>query len=168
MGKTSLGRWLDSNGYAYYLPGSACKSSITIIRSAYDRYFSEKVEYLETPQSAPPRLKCPSFYINITRTTPLYGLTELMMGIEELKDGFLYDERNHWKSNWIVAPHITVVMNEEPEWIKLTLNRWRAFTIEKKKEAFRSIPIDVYERAEEQQVAAEKKLRLERKESPTI
>lgn len=56
----------------------------------------------------------------------LYGLYS---AIEVIKDGYLYDVRNHFKSWDIDSPHVWVFTNTLPDMSMLSLDRWNIWTI---------------------------------------
>lgn len=49
---------------------------------------------------------------------------DLWSAVEQMKNGYLYDKRNHWKEAWIESPGILVITNEEPDRSLLSKDRW--------------------------------------------
>lgn len=56
---------------------------------------------------------------------------ELWSAVEQMKNGYLYDKRNHWREAWIPSPGILVITNEEPDKSMLSRDRWDIAYLEK-------------------------------------
>jgi hypothetical protein len=52
------------------------------------------------------------------------NLGGLFSAIETIKDGYVYDERNHFKEWWFDSPNIWVFTNSVPETDYLSKDRW--------------------------------------------
>ena len=49
---------------------------------------------------------------------------QLWSAIEQMKNGYLYDQRHQWREKWIDPPTIIVIANWEPRWECLSKDRW--------------------------------------------
>ena len=79
------------------------------------------------------------FFFDICRCQDYHGKYEgewqatLWNAVENIKNGFVYDERNSWKEAWIEPPMIIIAMNEYPRINCLSKDRWCIVTIEGKR-----------------------------------
>lgn len=56
-------------------------------------------------------------------------LSQLFSGIETLKSGYCYDERNKWKDRDMDRPRICVFINEIPDMTLLSKDMWKFWTV---------------------------------------
>lgn len=68
-------------------------------------------------------------FIDLARSWDQKKLDAILIAIEEIKNGFLFDVRYHYKEWVIDAPRIWIFMNREPDLKGLTANRWRLWKI---------------------------------------
>lgn len=68
-------------------------------------------------------------FIDMPRAVNKDRLYGLYSAIEVIKDGYLYDVRNHFKSWDIDSPHVWVFTNSLPDTSMLSLDRWNIWTI---------------------------------------
>lgn len=110
QGKTKLGLWLATKGKGHILPCVGDRQSL--IRSVQNR---------------PPR----SIYlVDIPRAgLNKKQMTELIAGIEQIKSGYITDERFRWKETFMDSPHVWVFCNRAPDTALLTGGRWRFWRI---------------------------------------
>lgn len=73
--------------------------------------------------------KASAYIIDMPRALPKSSLHGLWAAIEQIKNGFAYDKRYHFKKEIFDAPEILVFSNKEPEWDNLTPGRWDAWQI---------------------------------------
>lgn len=64
-------------------------------------------------------------------------LAPFFIAIEEIKGGYVYDVRNHYKEWDFDSPPIWVFCNSQPEWASLSMDRWRKWWINEQKELVR-------------------------------
>lgn len=75
-------------------------------------------------------LRSPHFvFVDLPRAMSKENLGGLFSAIETIKDGYVYDERNHFKEWWFDSPNIWVFTNKFPETNYLSEDRWRYWTI---------------------------------------
>lgn len=106
-GKTFLARWCALNGKAVYIDGHGKASDI--IADAYD--------------IAKSGAKMETIIVDLTRNSD-QNRADLWAAIEEVKNGFLKDRRYAYKEMWIKPPQVFVFSNKEPDWEKLSVDRW--------------------------------------------
>lgn len=107
IGKTFFARWSCLNGEAEYIDGT---NTNTIGRNVYD--------IVETKGFA----RRYTFIIDVTRSERF--TSGMWAGIETIKNGFVSDDRYAFRSGWIYPPRIFVLANHEPDWEKLSKDRW--------------------------------------------
>lgn len=64
------------------------------------------------------------FVIDIPKSDSRKKNSDLWSAIEQMKNGYLWDKRNHWQEKWIDPPKILVITNEEPDRNLLSPDRW--------------------------------------------
>lgn len=106
-GKTFLARHCALNGTAVYIDGHGKASDI--IADAYD--------------IAKSGVSMKRIIVDLTRNAD-QNRADLWAAIEEIKNGFLKDRRYAYKEMWIKPPQVLVFSNKEPDWSKLSLDRW--------------------------------------------
>lgn len=116
-GKTFLARWCSLNGKGYYIDGTDTKG---INRNVYDTIQCDRghKEY--------------QFHIDLTRNDKMDA--GLFKQIETIKNGYLSDGRYQFVYQWIVPPKIWIYTNHEPEWDKLSKDRWVKMFIKESKD----------------------------------
>jgi len=71
----------------------------------------------------------PSFYFDMPRSLNKKDLSSFYCAIEQIKNGYVYDTRYHYKSYWIDSPCIWVFSNEMPDMKLLSKDRWKIWQI---------------------------------------
>lgn len=69
------------------------------------------------------------YFIDIPRAANNVSKHAIYGAIEELKNGYVFDDRYHFKDKWIEPPHVWVFSNTQPEAFLLSSDRWRFWTI---------------------------------------
>lgn len=108
-GKSDLVEWLDTNRIANVVPP---------MRSAED--------IMQFCMSQPPAR---AYLIDMPRAMKKDNLVEFYAGIEQLKNGFLYDKRYKGQKKWIDRPAVIVFANVPPAMWALSPDRWKMWTI---------------------------------------
>ncbi len=76
------------------------------------------------------QLRDPEFiFIDLPRAFDNDKMAGLMCAIEEIKSGYVYDERNSYKEWWFDSPNIWIFTNNEINPYYLTKERWRFWKI---------------------------------------
>ena len=116
-GKTFLARWCSLNGKGIYIDGT---DTGNINRSIYDDVTNNNMRgQIE-------------LHIDLTRNDRLDG--RLFAGVETIKNGYLSDGRYNHAYTWITPPIIYVYTNHEPEWDKLSKDRWVKMYVKESKD----------------------------------
>ena len=70
------------------------------------------------------------YFIDIPRALKIYDMEGLMGGIETLKDGFMFEDRNHYRSRYITRPRICLCINKlfDPE--LFNSDKWKIWSID--------------------------------------
>lgn len=76
-------------------------------------------------------------FVDMPRAFGKERLGGLYTAIEEIKGGYVYDERNHFQEWWFDSPRVWVFTNDVPDFSYLSEDRWRCWTISDKKELVR-------------------------------
>lgn len=75
-------------------------------------------------------LRDPHFvFIDLPRAMNQENLGGMFSAIEVIKDGYVYDERNHFKEWWFDSPNIWVFTNTLPDTSYLSEDRWKIWKI---------------------------------------
>lgn len=106
-GKTQLCKWLVKEKDALILCGKAADMKYGVIKRCELR---------------PPKIVC----INVPRSIQNYLSYS---GMEEIKDGLFFSPK--YESNMIMynSPHVVVFANEPPDNTKMSMDRWKVYTI---------------------------------------
>lgn len=112
IGKTFLARWCCLNGKGVYIDGFG--KAIDINADAYDLAKAGR--------------DMSKIFVDLTRNTD-QNRSDLWAAIEEIKNGFLKDRRYAYKEMWIKPPDLWVFTNNEPDWNKLSKDRWKRMFI---------------------------------------
>lgn len=65
------------------------------------------------------------YFCDVARAQAKDNLAGFWSAIEEVKGGYAYDERNHFREAYFDPPHIWVFTNTLPDRTMLSANRWR-------------------------------------------
>ena len=64
------------------------------------------------------------FVMDIPKSDSRKKNADLWSAVEQMKNGYLWDKRNHWQEAWIDSPGILVITNEDPDRSLLSNDRW--------------------------------------------
>lgn len=110
-GKSTFGKIMEARGLAEVCP---------VCSDDYNDYTSFCLEY-----------PAKGYIFDIPRASSIKRRTALWSGIEQIKNGLLYEKRYKPRKVWIQPPKVIVFTNEdEPPWELLSLDRWRVFDVE--------------------------------------
>lgn len=73
------------------------------------------------------------YFIDLPRATSQNGEHALYSGIEQLKNGYIYEDRYNYKSTLIEPPHVVVFSNKKPNTELLSADRWTILKLKDKK-----------------------------------
>jgi len=73
-------------------------------------------------------------FLDMPRSQSKQQLEEFYSGVEIIKNGKLFDCRHHYKSFWIDSPRVWIFTNHHPDTSYLSMDRWRFWSINEKKE----------------------------------
>lgn len=108
-GKTRLVRYCMCHGNAKKLP--YCKEYRDVMRMAFDVGVYK------------------NYFFDMPRALPKKQLEDFFAGIEELKSGYAFDERNHFKDRLFDPPNIFIFTNILPDQTLLSKDMWKIWTI---------------------------------------
>jgi hypothetical protein len=75
-------------------------------------------------------LRNPShIFVDMPRAMGKEKLLGLYTAIEEIKGGYVYDERNHYTEWWYDSPRVWVFTNQVPDFKLLSADRWKLWAI---------------------------------------
>nr|WNM95025.1 MAG: replication-associated protein [Rhinopithecus-associated smacovirus 4] len=103
QGKTSCAKWLQVTKRAQYVPQMPSAQDLMAF-------------CLAKPSKA--------YIIDMPRSSDATKTKELWSAIEQMKNGYIYDKRYHYKDAWIEPPAIVVITNEIPQQRFLSKDRW--------------------------------------------
>lgn len=108
-GKSILGKWLEANKILDVCP---------VISEEYNDYTGYCMEY--------PR---EGYMFDLPRCISTRRMMALWSGIETIKNGLLFEKRNHPRKMWIEPPKIIVSTNHWPPVDALSKDRWQIYQI---------------------------------------
>ena len=73
-------------------------------------------------------------FVDMPRAMGKEKLGGLYTAIEEIKGGYVYDERNHFVEWWYDSPRVWVFTNQKPDFSYLSKDRWCLWEINEKDE----------------------------------
>lgn len=111
-GKTYLRKFLQANKLCHYIP--EMNDMRDLMRISMNKYENEKID---------------GFCFDLPRADGDKKNIALWKAIEEIKNGYLYDDRYHFREMWIDVPKILVFTNDYPEQSVLSKDRWKIYTI---------------------------------------
>lgn len=109
-GKSVLARYLEATGQADVCP---------VISDEYNDY---SAYCLDNPQ--------PAYVFDLPRATSIKRRTAMWTGIEQIKNGLLYEKRYKPRKMWVNPPKILVFTNDDIPWEMLSKDRWNAYKLE--------------------------------------
>lgn len=108
-GKSTIVGYMDSMRMAVKIP--FCKDFKELMRTAYG-----------SPD-------CGLYFIDMPRSLRKEAVDQMYAGIEELKNGYVFDDRYTYKRRWIDSPIIWVFTNTIPNIDLLSKDRWVYYRI---------------------------------------
>jgi len=69
-------------------------------------------------------------FVDMPRAMGKEKLGGLYTAIEEIKGGYVYDERNHFVEWWYDSPRVWVFTNQKPDFSYLSSDRWKLWEID--------------------------------------
>ena len=79
--------------------------------------------------------KVNTYFVDMPKATVgISKMRQLFMGIETVKDGHCYDDRNRYREEWFDQPHVFVFTNDWPDISHLAKDRWKFWCINDNKE----------------------------------
>lgn len=114
-GKTTVMNWMAVRGMARKIPIQ--KDARDITRMVMDCP-KTGCYFIDLPRMGNNERQMPSMYC----------------AIEEIKNGYCYDDRHSFKEEWFDVPVIWVMCNQMPDKRWLSADRWKLWTINAKKE----------------------------------
>lgn len=108
-GKSTIVGYMDSMRLAIKIP--FCKDFKELMRIAYG-----------SPD-------CGLYFIDMPRSLRKESVDQMYAGIEELKNGYVFDDRYTYKRRWIDSPVIWVFTNTIPNVDLLSKDRWKYWII---------------------------------------
>lgn len=79
-------------------------------------------------------------FVDMPRAMAKEKLGGLYVAIEEIKGGYVYDERNHFEEWWYDSPRVWVFTNTVPDFNLLSRDRWNMWVINDQKELVKWTP----------------------------
>lgn len=108
-GKSYLSRYMEATGIADVCP---------VISDEYNDY---SAYCLDNP--------CKGYIFDLPRATSIKRRSAMWMGIEQIKNGLLYEKRYRPRKMWIEPPKILVFTNDDIPWKMLSPDRWEAYRL---------------------------------------
>jgi hypothetical protein len=109
IGKSTLVTYMGCYGLARRVPFA--NDYKDILRMVYDM----------------PTINC--YLIDMPRAINKEKLYQMYSAIETIKDGYAYDDRNHFKDKYFDCPNIFVFTNRLPEYSMLSGDRWSIWEV---------------------------------------
>jgi hypothetical protein len=91
-------------------------------------------DYKEIVQAVMDMPDSPTYFIDVPRSLDKKHFRGFFGAIEQIKNGYVFDCRYHYKEKIIEAPHIWVFSNQIPDISYLSADRWKFWKINKKDE----------------------------------
>lgn len=80
------------------------------------------------------------YLLDVPRSIPVDKAAQLWAGIEQVKNGVVYDKRYHFQYKIFGCPEIWIFTNAEPEMSYLTADKWKLWDIKDGMELFEYVP----------------------------
>lgn len=109
IGKSFLASWLTVRKQARRIP--IMESSKDVMRMVMDC----------------PKVKC--YFIDFPRAISHKVTRSFIAGIEEITNGFAYDDRNRYQEEYFEKPHVFIFTNTPIDTSLLTSRRWEFYTV---------------------------------------
>lgn len=108
-GKSYLSKHMEATGLADVCP---------VISDEYNDYSSYCIEF-----------PAKGYIFDLPRATSIKRRNAMWAGIEQIKNGVLYEKRYKPKKVWIEPPKIIVFTNDDIPWKLLSIDRWQAYRL---------------------------------------
>lgn len=108
-GKSYLSRFMEATGQADVCP---------VVSDEYNDYSSYCIEY-----------PAKGYVFDLPRATSIKRRSAMWMGIEQIKNGLLFEKRYKPRKTWIEPPKILVFTNDDIPWDMLSRDRWEAYEL---------------------------------------
>lgn len=69
------------------------------------------------------------YFIDLPRATSHRDQQSIYAAIEEIKNGYCYDDRYHFKERYFEPPHVFVFTNQMPDMNLVSRDRWKIYTM---------------------------------------
>lgn len=119
QGKRMITVVVDTNGNSGKT--DLAKSLVAKHMGAYCPAMDESKDYMAWAL-AHQQAKC--FIIDLPKSDSTGRNKAMWSAVEQMKNGYLWDKRNHWQEAWIETPQILIFTNEEPDQSLLSKDRW--------------------------------------------
>lgn len=73
--------------------------------------------------------KCPLYFIDLPRATSHQNQYTMYAAVEEIKNGYAYDDRYKFKEEYFDPPRVWVFTNTVPDKKLLSIDRWRIWQV---------------------------------------
>lgn len=74
-----------------------------------------------------PKTKC--YFIDLPRATATNNIHTMYTAVEEIKNGYAYDDRYHFREEYFEPPRVWIFTNEVPPGHLLSRDRWRLWRV---------------------------------------
>lgn len=108
-GKSYLSRHMEATDLADVCP---------VISDEYNDYSSYCIEY---PSSG--------YVFDLPRATTIKRRAAMWQGLEQIKNGLLFEKRYKPRKKWIDPPKVLVFTNDDIPWEMLSADRWQAYRL---------------------------------------
>lgn len=108
-GKSFLGLWLAARGLASRIP-----------------FMNDTKDIARMIMDKP---KVGTYFVDLPRATNKKYMDNFIAAMEELKNGYAYDDRYHFKEEFFEPPHVWIFTNKVPDTTLLSKDRWNFYEI---------------------------------------
>ena len=113
------------------LNGNRGKSFLTMYLMTFKKAtrIPAQPEMRDTMRMVMDQPKVPCYFIDLPKAIAKNNQNAIYSGIEEIKNGYSYDDRYKYKCEIFEPPHVWVFTNEIPDSNLLSMDRWIIWTI---------------------------------------
>lgn len=108
-GKSTLAKHMEAKGMADVCP---------VVSDEYNDYTGYCMEF-----------PAKGYVFDVPRASSIKRRCAMWSGLEQIKNGLLFEKRYKPRKMWIEPPKMIVITNEEPPWEMLSQDRWDPFYI---------------------------------------
>lgn len=108
-GKSYLSRFMEATDRADVCP---------VVSDEYNDYSSYCIEY-----------PAKGYVFDLPRATSIKRRSAMWMGIEQIKNGLLFEKRYKPRKVWIEPPKVLVFTNDDIPWDMLSKDRWETYEL---------------------------------------